>query len=462
VSQSAPPSSLPQRVVQFLFRTREEERSARAGADSESVTVERFARSLARAAAGQVGSRRSDQRDDPSSGKVHFLSLKTIRESLGPRWADLRERVVATAESVMTQHLGRGVLHSQVGEDAFVVVLPGVDKVDAQVQCALLLDRIQKRLLGDAFSLRDVTVATYMGHHDGEPVLDARDAASILEGFVRQTVEIAEPVAPCEAEPEVAPAAPEPAPSRAAMRLFPEPVDFVYSPVWDVVHGAVSAYHCTPRHAPYGGPGLFGYQMLPGGENSSFVSELDLRALAEAARELRRQKAAGFKSLVGVELHCRTLENAKTRLEVAAICATLPADLQRLLIIDIVGLFFDAPESRILNCVAAVKAGSGRIALRCAVDDRALSRLQYLGVSALSVDLSRHPMPEQALLPFFNRFCGAAASLNFAAVARGLSSKSQVALAIGAGFDRVEGPAVLAPIREPGPMVRFALEDIYR
>ena len=71
-------------------------------------------------------------------------------------------------------------------------------------------------------------------------------------------------------------------------------------------------------------------------------------------------------------------------------------------------------------------------------------------------------MPEQALLPFFNRFCGAAQTLNFTSVARGLSSKSQVALAIGAGFDRVEGPAVLAAIPEPGPMVRFALEDIYR
>jgi EAL domain-containing protein (putative c-di-GMP-specific phosphodiesterase class I) len=453
VQHSAPPSSLPQRVVQFLFRSREEERGGREGVDSESVTVERFARSLARAASGG--------REDPSSGKVHFLSLKTIREGLGPRWAELRERVVATAESVMAQHLGRGVLHSQVGEDAFVIVLPGVDKIDAQVQCALVLDRIQKRLLGDAFSLRDVTVATYMGHHDGEPVLDARDAASILEGFVRQTVELAEPAA---AEPAVAPGpnAPERAPQRPSVRLFPEPVDFVYSPVWDVVHGAVSAYHCTPHHTPRGGSVLYGYQMLPGGENSSFVSELDMRALAEATRELRRQKAAGFKSLVGVELHCRTLENAKTRLEVAALCAALPADLQRLLIIDIVGLFFDAPESRILNCVAAVKASCGRIALRCAIDDRALSRLQYLGIAALSVDLSRHPMPEPALLPFFNRFCGAAASLSFAAVARGLSSKSQVALALGAGFDRVEGPAVLAAIREPGPMVRFALEDIYR
>jgi EAL domain-containing protein (putative c-di-GMP-specific phosphodiesterase class I) len=452
VPLSAPPSSLPQRVVQFLFRTREEERGAREDVAGESVTIERFARSLARAAGG---------REDPSTGKVHFLSLKAIREGLGPRWPELRARVVATAESVMEQHLGRGVLHSQVGEDAFVVVLPGVDKIDAQVQCALVIDRIQKRLLGDAFSLRDVTVATYMGHHDGEPVLDARDAASILESFVQQTVAQAEPVPAAEAAPPEPAAAPRVL-ARAPLRLLPDPIDFVFSPVWDVVHGAVSAYHCTPRHVPPGGTALDGYTMLPGGENSSFVSDLDLRAVAQATRELRRQKAAGFKSLVGVEVHCRTLENAKTRLEVAALCAALPPDLQRLLIIDIVGLFFDAPESRVLNCVAAVKAGCGRIALRCAVDDRALSRLQYLGIAALSVDLARHPMPEQTLLPFFNRFCGAAQTLRLATVGRGLSSKSQVALAIGAGFDRVEGPAVLAAIAEPGPMVRFALEDIYR
>src|SRR5262249_54387560 len=149
-------------------------------------------------------------------------------------------------------------------------------------------------------------------------------------------------------------AAPRPAP-RAPLRLLPEPIEFVYSPVWDVVHGAVSAYHCTPRHRPQDGPALDGYHMLPGGQNSSFVSELDLRAITQATRELRRQKAAGFKSLVAAEIHCRTLENAKTRLEVAALCAALPPDLQRLLIIDLVGLFFDAPESRVLNCVAAVK-----------------------------------------------------------------------------------------------------------
>ncbi|MBL8839533.1 MAG: EAL domain-containing protein [Alphaproteobacteria bacterium] len=395
-------------------------------------------------------------------GRVHLLSLRSIRERLGPHWEAYRERVTSTAEAVVASHLGRTALHASIGEDGFVVVMPFTDKLDGKVQCALLIDKIQKRILGDGAKLKDVAVATFMGFAGGRAVLDESDAAAILEAFAGGAEDGGPP-------PAAAPAGADQRQHAAAefaaaphVRLVPEPVDFVFVPMWNAYRGAITGFHCIGRHRTPQGALLSGYQMLPGRDNSSFAPELDLRTLRAAIAALQRMKEDGKRAIIGVAVNPRSLESAAARRCYAEVAAQLPDDQRHLCLAEIVGLPPDAPESRVAALVATLKPFFRHVAVRVAIDDRCLSRFRYLGIATLSANLADSAITKDAMRSHFKRFCADASRLGFVTVARGLATTDAVALAVTAGFDYVDGEAVVPAADRPGPMVRFGIDDLYR
>lgn len=441
--------SLPHRVLAFLLGKREAATAPEAAPAAGPLSVAQVARAYF-ANAGLRGA--------AMVGKVHVLSLRAIRERMGERWPALRDRVAATAEAVLAAHLGHDSLRRQIAEDVFVLALPGVDKAEGQAHCVLLVDAIQKRLLGDAIALQEITISTYLGEHDGDPILETRDGAVILAKAARAATADAATRSPAESVPTPSDAlgAPEP------RSLVPEPITFAYVPMWNVRRRAVSGYHCLARHQPAASEDLQGYLILPDGENSPFVVELDLRTLKQATAALEDLKARGVRALISATVHCRTLERAAARVEFARICGALSDELRHLFILEIAGLPRDAPESRVWNAVIMAKPFCRTVVVRANLDRGFLPRAQCPGSSMLSLCLTGSTIPESMLLAQFNRFCERAERLGLQTIAHGLDSRSKIALAVGAGFNFVNGEAVSQPLANPGPMIRFALDDVYR
>jgi hypothetical protein len=93
------------------------------------------------------------------AGLIRLVGLEEVKAALGPRWPEMAERVVETAEHVITQNLVAGETFSRSQDDGFVICFAGRTEEEASFAAAVIGRRIRQRLLGfgDAMEHLQVT-----------------------------------------------------------------------------------------------------------------------------------------------------------------------------------------------------------------------------------------------------------------------------------------------------------------
>ena len=82
-------------------------------------------------------------------GRIQLIGLDEVRDMLGPRWAEVKSRALATAEHILRRHLRPGDTMSLTAEQDFVVCFAGATEDEADLRAASIGRAIRARLIGD-------------------------------------------------------------------------------------------------------------------------------------------------------------------------------------------------------------------------------------------------------------------------------------------------------------------------
>jgi hypothetical protein len=140
-----------------------------------------------------------------SAGRFGLIGLQDLREALGARWPELRERVSDLAETVISRHLTPGDVFELQEDGAYVVLFARLNKTEADFKCRVIGKEITQKLLGsESVRLADVSSISVSVSREA---LAAGSAEVLESAFSRATPIISsDPESP---RPAAGPALPE-------------------------------------------------------------------------------------------------------------------------------------------------------------------------------------------------------------------------------------------------------------
>lgn len=366
------------------------------------------------------------------SGRLHILNLEVLERHFGPRWPRVRERALAVAEQTIIAGLGPGELHHHSGDASWIMFFPALDKLTAQTRCAMLAERIFKRLAGDDARFEDLDIRTVVVEVDGTTLLESADPEALIRAVMEareaeNTQSSYNATKRFEAEPET----------------FPEDIEFRFVPMLDVRRGAINTYGCEPWRIAAGGIALSGHGVLLTGDRSPLIGELDVRTLRRVNDAMATLMAQGGKVVFAVNLHCRSIEMSLWRQEIIKVFEAMTAEHRSLLAIGVTGLPDGAPAMRIGYAVSFLKQFCRAVTVVRPLRRSRPERIHATGAFGLSVSLDNMPHSEAAIGPQLDEFIRGAAKYRLKGLMFGLSSPDLVTRAIEAGFAYVSGTGLL-------------------
>lgn len=84
-----------------------------------------------------------------AAGRIQLVGLDEVRHTLGPRWAALAERAMATAEHVLRRRLGPRESFSRTEDQGFVVCFADTTEEEAAFRAASIGRELRARLIGE-------------------------------------------------------------------------------------------------------------------------------------------------------------------------------------------------------------------------------------------------------------------------------------------------------------------------
>lgn len=84
-----------------------------------------------------------------TAGRVQMVGLQSIKQELGDRWHKLADRVLASAEATIKQHLQTADLCTRGKNDDFVVCFATLSEEEAWFKAQVIEKEIRDKLLGD-------------------------------------------------------------------------------------------------------------------------------------------------------------------------------------------------------------------------------------------------------------------------------------------------------------------------
>jgi hypothetical protein len=260
-----------------------------------------------------------------SKGCVYVLDMEQIKSEVGDRWEKVKAGVWGHLHNLMRQKLASTDFYSEVSDMAVLVSMPSLSSDEAHICC-----------LGIAHALH----ATMLGSCDPETLVIQR-AMLLADGSIGASA--------------VARPRNSPSPAIGSLRYeskhMTSNADFhhVFAPIWNAQKEAITTYRCTTLAGPIIDDGL--------AKNLRCKLELAMTVsrIRHAASLLSEGLAAGQRFMTWLPLSYELICSPASRLEIAATMRELSGDLRPLLVVEIKGLPYGVPQSRLSELVGSFK-----------------------------------------------------------------------------------------------------------
>ena len=170
------------------------------------------------------------------------------------------------------------------------------------------------------------------------------------------------------------------------------------------------------------------------------------------------------KGLLVVPVHVATLIDQLEQKKYLASFTSLPSNVRRHLLFEIIGIAESVDRARGLQISRLLAPHCRGLLGRLRISDSNLQFWKQANFVAVGADVDDDPAEaEAAIIDDFQVFAGLARQHNQQCYARGLRSTSLTAAAVAAGFDYVEGTAITLS-EKAGKffgVMPFDLEDMY-
>ncbi len=398
---------------------------------------------------------RSDPQAAPLAGRVNFIGLSKIREKLGDRWERVAERADDITRRAIERRLTAADVYTRYKELHYLIIFAHLPREQAQLKCALIAEEITKRLLGEDIAPDLLEVKTMIS-----PLGDALEledvprieslAARLAEGDTAVTAEPGPRTAQPPDEDDTWWEAESPASADALSG-----VTFVYRPMWDVRHKAITTYACTPVPNP--------------GESQLHVSDpsvlrrLDALVQRRVITDLRKAVKANKRMMLTLPVHFETLAAVASRNEYIELCRRgIPPEGGRLLVFELVGVPDGLPQSRLLDLSAMLRRFGRSVLLRSPVTRTMFRPAAETGIAAVGIEAPGDSVPEARQIQDMERFAAAAGRTGLTTYVHGLPTISLTTAAIAAGFDFVDGDVLTSVVERPQHVYGFEMTQLFR
>ena len=288
---------------------------------------------------------------------MQLVDLARLRRSLGPRWPELRSRVLGVAHATLARGLAPDELCVPGGEDRLYLLRVGRDRREHARHGELLAAEATARLCGTIPGGAGIHVRTWP--FDLDAGLAGVDTCTELQARLAAATD----------EPRHA----TPGPYAAYVnRLEPR-----FRPLLNPRKRLVSAYHLA-----HGADGP-AFSRMPA-QDDELAAELDGWSLRQAARTARSgARAAAGRAARAV--HYGTLATMRWREPFTQLCRRLPLGAARRLIFEVLGLPQGLPQPRVRELMAYIRPFCATIVVRLPPGPPRIEHLASSGVRGLSL-----------------------------------------------------------------------------
>jgi hypothetical protein len=391
------------------------------------------------------------------SGRLFFIGLQKIKDRFGSEWERMAERAHRIARKTIERHLAPGDIFSAVQGVTFVIVFASLSKEQAQLKCVMIGDEIAKALLGEnGAELLEVKAA--VARIDGS--FDLKSLPTTVEGMMAS---LADENADGGVDAVEDASMPATVAAQALRQELLGGLKFAYRPMWDQTRNVISTYRCfglVPTSDV--GSAMGDAECAIGGDDEA-TARLDEAVQQRVLTDLDDMMRDHRRLLLTLPVHFQTLASvARRRSYIGVLSGRLDAEARKLLVIDLAGVPDGVPQSRLVELITPLRQRCRGVMLRVALETADFTHVKGAGAAAVGCDIGSHPGPEFTLMQQMNRFNRAAAKVPVPTYLQGAQSLSQVAAALGAGFNYIDGEAVAKAIDHPHSIADFHLADLYR
>lgn len=393
-----------------------------------------------------------------SASKIHMLGLDAIKARLGAKWDRMSDLVHRYFEAAIRSEMGPGDTFHSDGELSYLILFRDLTLSEARLKCAVVVEQVCHKLFGD--QEEDIIIRSLVApmdvvdldEFDGRARVDAtleRDGQETLFGSKSGTQQVRVETL------QVEMVAPQPPLQTVSI----DKPSFVFRPLWDVGRSAILTYVCQLFPETVRSDTAFSVPYSSGNPaDQSLLDEMCLRECLRRAADLRR---AGLRVLLAVPIHFSTLCRPKNWSRYRALCEASAPELFRDIAFLLFGFDSGVPHIRLTQELPKLTRISSQ--LYCLVDDAEAAGQRFRNTGAHAIGIALQPSaPEKPWIERLKVMAREAHGGGAELFVMGVSCRSGVINAIGAGARYLEGPAVRTVVVDPKNAFLQEIDDLFR
>lgn len=382
-------------------------------------------------------------------GVVNVIGLEPLRDKAGPRWPRIRDGIHARLDAILRQKLGPSDFFAPLDDTSFLVTMPAADHDDAQVVCLRIGHELYSEYLGDCdFGTISLSRAT-AGDEDSvvlERIPQERVAMLAERAASAQPTHRTSTAAPGSSSASASASQPEPAPQEPALQ---------FAPFWDARKEAITGYVALPAARPPSGNG----RVVP---DIKSRTASDLTRLFSSMNVLSERLDRGERFLLVFPISFEVLGAPVGRMEIAAACRGLPAELRRYIKFELTDIPGGVPHSRLADLICALRPFAQAVIARTGDGRHGYEAYAGAGLQAIGLDLTQAKASERDTSNEIIRLCTAARRLSLQTYLVGAATVGTLTLAREHGVHFLCGRAIAPDVAEPSSVSRLTWTDVLR
>tara|TARA_E500000318_G_scaffold2597_2_gene3322 strand:+ start:2296 stop:3633 length:1338 start_codon:yes stop_codon:yes gene_type:complete len=418
----------------------------------------------------------------PLGGQLQFLGLDEVKQQLGDRWETKKEFIRSLCQRTVKPHIGKSDLCLEYGELGFVILFGDLDDETATIKCGLIKAEILRHLKGDD-ELINLNVQTSVGDLTSGNTSNVNLSDLIAKVVASKSENAADPRADDvpESMKTQRPAAEifdysetqkehfqKAQWASIKSTLLPTPfdldeeeqstgldeVDFGFLPLVNQKSGVISIFHCVAVRLDSFDRIINGHDVLSENGDEKSAIELDFLTLARAKIGLMDMTMRKRIALVSIPLSYATLSRPRSRQDFLAGLKTVPAELQRYLVITLTGFPDGVPTATLSEYVNLLKNNVRGVSARVHPETSSLKSLKEAGIQIVGFKFPEAEPVSAKMAQTMITFKANAKKFGLSTFVRNLKRKDLVRAAIDLEYDYFSGPAIadlsdyVGPVRE--------------
>ncbi|MEI9888099.1 MAG: hypothetical protein WDN08_16690 [Rhizomicrobium sp.] len=386
---------------------------------------------------------------------VHVIDLSVVKTTSGPLWDEIGASIRSRLESILRTQLSPESYFERSSETRYVLVTPATRNDDGAIAALRVAGELETTLNGRCDLDRiHIEEAAY----DGPCRIKSQRIWPEQLNLLAQRGQLFDTADPSQAGLGLAGRADRrrqtkrPSKRRSGLEIVHH-----FEPVWDAKNEVISTYLCTPESiescdAP-------GEKIKFSDLTQSERATAELSCLKTGVGQLSRSLESGDRFLLGVPISFETLCTPNGRTEFSRTCRGLPAIYRPYIMFLLVDLPVGVTQSRMTDLAMIIRP-FGNVIASVAGGCRNFSAYDGNGFCALAFDPSKESGGADLTRARIRRVGLAGQANRLGPMILNVMDPQTLAIAIGAEFQMLHGPAIAAPVAAPRRMTRLQVGSV--